>query len=66
MPQLGKIKEVVAFVPEARRAVVASLDEVDGDLGHEESRLSGHDPTTTEVGQPLTDDRGLTPISAWG
>jgi hypothetical protein len=41
MPQLGKIKEVVALVPEARCAVVASLYEMHGDLGDEESRLSG-------------------------
>jgi hypothetical protein len=62
MPQLGKIKEVVALVPEARCAVVAPLYEMHGDLGDEESRLSGHEADNDKVGRPLTGDRGLTPI----
>jgi len=53
MPQLGKIKEVVALVPEAGRAVVASLYEVHGGLGNEKSRLSGHE---------ADNDRGWTAV----
>jgi hypothetical protein len=66
MPQLGEIKEVVALLPEARRAVVASLYEVHGDLGNEASRLSGHEAHNDRGGMGLTGDRGLTPISVFG
>jgi len=39
---MQQIQQVVAVTAEARRPVVASLDDVRGDAGRHEARLPGH------------------------
>ena len=44
LPQMEQIQKVVAVTPEAGLAIVAALNDVQGNAGQDKSGLSGHDP----------------------
>src|SRR5438105_7206695 len=55
--EIAKVKqvdEVIAVFPETRLPVVTALNDVYGDVGHDESRQSRHTATTAPCMQRLT------------
>ena len=42
--QMKQIQKIIAVSTEARLAIVAALNDVQGNAGQDEAGLSGHDP----------------------